>query len=242
MNVPTPPPGVFTREWLIRAAGTAAAVTVLSGPAISFMAYYMMDNLVEDAREELGIAAQDARLDALEASLGAALDGINERLEGIDRHLATVSAQAQRALGADGILELQEGTAYIREPVFEGDQTLRLRALARRTDRGANCTAQSRVGVFQDSDGNVYVGEHEGPIRQLGGGGFEPYDFVFRVPPGMTRGRVTVSIETIYDCAGTPVRDVRPPLIFQLRAPGDRSQVFPPGLPMGPPPEPASAD
>ena len=214
---------IFSRDWLIRLAATVTAIGVMWAFITPFYVRFIADDVTAEAREKLGVARMEENQEQIRQALDDAVSELSSHLEAIEGRLGVVANQAERAIGADGILELKAGSAYVAEPIFVGDDIVRIHAEARRTTRGLNCTLTSRVGVFEAQGGRIVTGDVTGPLRQLGGE-YVDYEFIFQAPAEVTSkpGRVSVVIESIYDCAGTVVRDVRPALSFTVNRIGDQ--------------------
>ena len=217
---------LFSRDWLIRLAATCGAIGVLWAFLTPIYVRFVADDVAEEARETLGVARMEENQERIQASLDAAVSELSSHLEAIDQRLEAVAGEAQRALGADGILELRPGSAYVAEPIYVGDDVVRIHAEARRTLKGINCKLDQRYGTFEVQGGRVLTGQVLGVLRPLGRD-FEDYEFEFQAPPEVTAkpGRVTVIIISTYQCGDALVRDVRAPLSFTVNRLGERGSL-----------------
>ena len=135
---------------------------------------------------------------------------------GIEENAAAI----RRLSGEDRVVLTQQGSAYVEEPVFGGQQIV-ANYVIRRTALGASCDIRKGVPLFEDSRRVPMPGTVSSPVRNFGTT-WTPARITVQPPPDLMDGRNSMTVQVEYDCNGQSVTDALETVFFiQRPAPHD---------------------
>lgn len=129
--------------------------------------------------------------------------------------LADLETKIAAVAGENRVIQEELNLGFVNEPIYQGD-TLTYTFVAKRTQRGKACIAESYTPVFTDTDNIAIQGEAVGMKRQLLNESMTLVRLRIKVPAELMVGRNTVRVSFEYLCEGQRTYDTTMPVAFKL--------------------------